>query len=234
MSDFFKKIKSVFIEEDPNAKPVEKPQPKPTQSQQPAQIPVVITQQSSAPVYQAPPVSSSSYGGGEVNQKFMDILLNAMASANLDGFDYLEFRQSLLSLAKMPMDEQTRYRSAFVMAQTMGATSQKLSDTAGHYLQVLKNEEKRFGDALIKQRSEQIGAKESEINNLGKVIEQKTRQIAQLSQEIETHRAQMEQMKQDISGAVVKIETTQQSFAVTYQSIIAQIQQDIDKIKAYL
>ncbi len=232
MSDFFKKIKSVFVVEDETP---QKDQPKAKQSapQQQQSAPTPVQQQPSAPIYTPPMPTMSSYGG-EINQKFMDILLNAMAGANLDGFDYLEFRQSLISLAKMPMDEQTRYQSAFVMAQTMGATAQKLGDTAGHYLQILKNEEKRFGDALVKQRAEQVGAKEGEINNFGKVIEQKTKQIAQLSQEIEAHRAQMEQMKQDISGAVVKIETTQQSFAITYQSLLGQIQQDIDKIKMYL
>ena len=40
----------------------------------------------------------------------------------------------------MPMDEQTRFQSAFAMAQTLGATTEHLMHSANHYLEILKKE----------------------------------------------------------------------------------------------
>ena len=74
----------------------------------------------------------------------MDVLAEALQNNNIDGVDYFEFRQSLLSLSKISMDEKTRYQSAFAMAQAMGATPKQLIETAEHYLNVLKNEEHKF------------------------------------------------------------------------------------------
>ena len=81
---------------------------------------------------------------GKADQKFIDILLNAIDKNNLEGFDYLEYKTSLQGLDSMSMDEATRYKSAFVMAKTMGVTPTKLLSSAKHYVGVLNKEEKKF------------------------------------------------------------------------------------------
>ena len=73
-----------------------------------------------------PSIDASSAGTERPSKKFIEVLLGALDKNNLKGFDYLEFKQSLQSLAKMPMDEATKYQSAFAMAQTMGATPEKI------------------------------------------------------------------------------------------------------------
>ena len=101
--------------------------------------------QKTVPNKQSAVVQESSKGSpGKVTSKFVNVLLGAMEQANLDGFDYLEYKQSLNSLAKMPMDVKTRFQSAFAMAQTMGANPKKLMDSALHYINVLKKEEVKF------------------------------------------------------------------------------------------
>ena len=84
------------------------------------------------------PISSLSPSSGKVNSKFLEVLLKAMDANDLDGFDYLEFKQSLKSLEKMPMDEKTRYQSAMAVAQTLGGSPQQLVQTAQHYINILK------------------------------------------------------------------------------------------------
>ncbi|MCB0662113.1 MAG: hypothetical protein KDC24_05200, partial [Saprospiraceae bacterium] len=41
---------------------------------------------------------------GKAHPKFTEILFQAMENNNLEGFDYLEYKKSLQSLAKMPME----------------------------------------------------------------------------------------------------------------------------------
>ena len=156
------------------------------------------------PVPKVVPTASS----GKVTTKFMTVLLKAMEANNLDGFDYLEFKQSLKSLEKMPMDEQTRFKSAFAMAQTMGATPDHLVKTADHYIRVLLSEEEKFGQALAKQKTKQIGDKQNQIQQLENIIQEKKKTIEKLKKEIEEHAKGMEAMKAEISDATVKVEST--------------------------
>jgi hypothetical protein len=171
---------------------------------------------------------------GQVTDRFVEVLLGAMEKHNLDGFDYLEYKNSLKSLEKMPMDEQTRYQSAFAMAKTMGATPDKLVAAAGHYLKVLQSEEKKFEQALVNQRKRQIGGREQQIKDLENGIKQKTAHIKKLTQDIENSQKQLNAIKSEISGAVVKVENTKNDFIASYNAIVSQIQKDVANMKKFL
>lgn len=171
---------------------------------------------------------------GKVTSKFMDILLKAMESQNLDGFDYLEYKQSLRSLEKMPMDEPTRYQSAFAMAQTMGATPDKLVKTAQHYIDVLKKEEAKFEEALANQQQKQIDNKQGEVEELDKLIQSKAEQIKRLTQEIEQHQRKAEQLKKGMKEASAKVQSTKNNFIASYNALVSQISQDIERMRKYL
>ncbi len=171
---------------------------------------------------------------GKASSKFTNILLQAMEANNLDGFDYLEYKNSLHNLAKMPMDEKTRYQSAFAAASTMGATPAKLIKTANFYIDVLKKEETKFGQALANQKNKQIGDKAQLIQQHDNLIKEKTKQIERLKKEIADHQAKSEQMKKSISAATVKVETTKNNFVASYNLVLSQIQRDIENMKKYL
>lgn len=219
MSDFLKKFKSVFVIEEPekaNASSAQQPEPK-----TPAAAPPPV----------APPVAASE---GAVTDKFMGILSSALEKSNQPGFDYFEFRQSLINLAKMPMDEATRFHSAYAMAQTMGITSQKLLESAQFYLNVLAAEQAKFNEAHAQQRARLIGNREEEIKNLELAVQQKAEQIKQLTQQMEEHRQRSEQIRSEINESTVKIETTKADFEATFAVVSGQLQDDAAKIKQYL
>ncbi len=180
------------------------------------------------------PVSPAKATDGQIRDKFINILFGAMEKNNLDGFDYLEFKQTLRNLAKMSMDEPTRFQSAFASAQTMGATPEKLINAAQHYLNVLGQEEHKFQQALNNQRSKQIGDKENNIKQLAQQIQQKQKQIEQLQKEIESDKAAMSKMENEVSGATVKVEQTKNDFVASYQALVNQIKTDIENMKKYL
>ncbi|MEM6697744.1 MAG: hypothetical protein AAF599_05070, partial [Bacteroidota bacterium] len=166
--------------------------------------------------------------------KFTEVLLGSMEKADLEGFDYLEYKKSLQSLAKMPMDEATRYKSAYAMAQTMGVSPDKLVQTAQHYIDALSKEEQKFEQALQSQKEKQVGSKLQQYKQLEQLISKKAEQIKLLTQEIEQHQKQMDATKKEVSNASVKIETTKNNFIASYNMLVAKIQEDIDKMKQYL
>ncbi len=223
MSDFFSKIKSVFVVEDENAA-------KNQTANQPAESKPSSTNSTPAAVSAPRPVAS----GGAINEKFADILFTAIEKNNQEGFDYFEYKQSLKNLAKMSMDEATRYQSAFAMAQTMGVTTAKLLDSAKFYLQILVGEQAKFNEAHIQQRARLIGNREDEIKNLEATIQQKTEQIQQLTRQIEEHRQGSEKIRAEIQDSTIKIESTKTDFEVTFQAVAGQIQDDVQKMQNYL
>lgn len=223
-----KQLKSLFIVEDEtsDAKKKTAPAARKAPARNPAQPrPITVT----------PTVSQSAEGrAGKVTDKFMNVLLGAMERANLEGFDYLEFKKSLRSLAKMPMDDKTRFQSAFAMAQSMGVTPQHLLNSANHYIQALHQEEQKFEQALAKQRQQQIGDRERQIQQLDQLVKSKAEQIKKLTEEIEKHQREAEKMRADIQQKTSKIETTKNDFIATYNQLVGQIGDDVVKMKEYL
>lgn len=217
----FKNIKSLFIveEEDTKAKPQPPSKPK-------EQVPVSKQETVSS--------KPTTNGAGQVTQEFTEILFKAMEQANPQGFDYMEFKQSLQSLKKMQLDDPTRYQSAFAMAQTLGATMDKLVQSAQFYLDVLKTEQQKFAEVVNNQRSKLIGNRQQQIDQLGQTIQSKEEQIKKLTQEIEAHRQQMDQLKKEISEATIKVESTQNNFTASYNALAGQIQADMENMKQFL
>lgn len=181
-----------------------------------------------------PTPQKSTPRAGKVTTKFTDILLGAMEQANLDGFDYLEYKKSLKSLQKMKMDEATIYQSAFAMAQTMNATPAHLIETAQHYLKVLLQEEQKFEKALENQQESRIGSKRKEKQSLAEQIKAKEEQIKKLQAEIKAHQEKLSSLDQEIQKAVDSIEGTKGDFFASYQNLTKQIEADVDKMKQYL
>jgi len=223
MSDFLKKFKSVFIVEEESGN-----QQAGTSTQHPAEMtsappkPAVAADQPNAPI------------PGSISNKFVEALAAALEKNNQEGFDYFEFRQALKNLAKMPMDEQTRYHSAFAMAQTMGITNVRLIESAKHYLNVLNIEQSHFSEAHKQQKAKLIGTREEEAQQLEASIQEKAEKIKQLTQEIEQNRQKSDQIRKEISESTVKIENTRADFETTFASVVSQIQDDVAKIQQYI
>ena len=212
-----KKLKSLFIVEVEDNK-----KKKPSKKKQ-------------EPVPNPPSVQESSTGEpGKISDQFLEVLFAAMEKHNLKGFDYLEFKQSLLSLKKMDMDDATRFRSAYAMAQTMGASADHLIKTADHYIKVLADEEKKFELALAKQNEQRVGNKQKEIQQLDQLIKEKEAQIKALQKQIDEHKKQVNSLREALKGAMKKLETTKNNFIASYNSLVEQIYRDVENMKKYL
>lgn len=169
-----------------------------------------------------------------LDQKSVDFLTNALEKNNLPGFDYLEYKMALGALAKMEMDEATSFRSAFATASTVGLTKTRLLETADHYKKVLNKERSQFDVALKKQMQQRVASKQQEVEKLKEQIVKHQEKIAQLQAQINKYQTTIDGADALIEEAKQKIIGTQSSFEMTHQSILNQIEKDVENIKKYL
>lgn len=223
-----KKLKSWFVVEEEGSK-------KPTTSANRSPNAAPKTSPSTKePATNTTPTTPVTAGEGKISERFTNILLEAMEKADQPGFDYLEFKKALQNLKKMNMDEGTRFKSAYAMAQSMEVTPAQLIASAKHYLSTLSNEEQKFGKALQNQQQSQISDRRKEITDLDKNILQLEDQIKELQKKITAARKKKAATQKGIDQAAAKIQSTQNDFSVTYRAITGQIQGDIANMEQYL
>ncbi len=225
----FKKLKSVFVveEEGKSTKPTtSKNKTTPAAKSSPTKPKSAAKSQPSA--------APKSSGQAKPENKFVDMLLRSIEANNIEGFDYLEYKQSLQSLMKIESDEAKRYQNAYAMAQTMGLTKKKLNDSIKRYLQILDGEEKKFSEAFEKQKSTQVIQREQNVSNLKKSIQAKQQQIKKLQAEIKEAETELNKTEGKINESLAKVEATKDGFYASYQMVVGQIKADAEKIKQYL
>jgi len=228
----FKKLKSLFVV-DEGGSSNSSASPQKTNTPAEKSNPQAAVNQSTA-ANEKPQYDKNNPPKGQPSEKFINRLLGAIEEHNVKGFDYLEYKQSLQNLSGVEMDEETKYKSALAMAKTMGATPQKMIDSANHYIKVLNNEETKFMDAFKNQQTLQVNNRNSEIKKLEDTIVLKQQKIEQLTKEIEEHKKALEQRKASINQAHAKVQATKTSFYHAYHIVVQQIQDDVDKMKKYL
>lgn len=228
----FKKLKSLFIVEDENA--AKQAAEKAPSKAKPGQKPTAAAPRSSKAAPATSGYDKNNPPQGKPQEKFVNRLLKALEENNPQGFDYLEYKQAVQNLSKVDMDESTRFKSALAMATSMGATPDKLISSAGQYLRVLGNEEKKFLDAFNNQRNLQASSQNNEIKKLEDGIKQRQAQIAKMQKEIEAATKALESKKAGISQANAKVQATKDGFYVAYHIVTQQISQDVEKMKQYL
>lgn len=221
----FKNLKALFITEDEEQK-APKPKEKANQPEKTAEPAKSATSASSA--------QKISTASGELDSKILDRLLKIIDDNNLDGFDYLEYKKSLKALEKMPMDEATKYRSAFATASTMGVTLDKLVESTKHYLGVLKSENSHFINASKAEVKRRISDKESQLDQFDNIIKEKSERIRVLTEEIAKHQKQIEDLKKEIEKGQGKIAKTQIDFERSYLYLKNQLDEDIIRMQKYL
>ena len=225
----FKKLKSVFVveEEGKSTNPTtSKNKTTPAAKSSPTKPKSAAKSQPSA--------APKSSGQAKPENKFVDMLLRSIEANNIEGFDYLEYKQSLQSLVKIESDEAKRYQNAYAMAQTMGLTKKKLNDSIKRYLQILDGEEKKFSEAFEKQKSTQVIQREQNVANLKQSIQAKQQQIKKLQAEIKEAETELNKTEGKINESLAKVEATKEGFYASYQMVVGQIKADSEKIKQYI
>ncbi len=169
-----------------------------------------------------------------LDEKSVDFLTKALEKANLPGFDYVEFKQAITNLAKMNIDEPTAFKSAFGTAMTMGLTKEKLLETAKHYKDVLQKEKEQFDASFQKQQESKIGTNLKSVEELTRKIADSEEKIRALQTEIDQARTKIRELDYEREQSYSKIEDAKNKFTFTHQSIINQIDKDVQNIQIFI
>jgi len=234
MSDLLKKIKGIFVEDTgANDSPkVNSENLKKDAMTQATSTSAANAVSANTSFRAAMPIDINS--SEKPDEKFFDILFRALEQSNLPGYDYFEFKQTLKQLATLNMDEATRYKSAYAMAQTMGATNSLLVNTALQYIQILQNERNKFSSSADNQRKQQIDTRKAQTVDIDKSIQDKQNMIESLNKDI----AAMKQKRNDINAELELTEKkwsqTTADFERAFSFVTSEIETDITKIKNYI
>ncbi len=212
----FKNLKSLFVitEEEKSAAPAQPSQVKDKQ----------VAGESASKVVAPKPIDNT----------ILDRLIKAIEDNNQAGFDYLEYRRSLKSLAALPMEESIKFQSAFATASTMDVTLEKLLDSIEFYKKVLLNEKDNFFKASKQQYAQNVEGRIKEKQTVGDLIKEKSLAIQKLTEEIRAHQAHMEELNKLVENAEAKISETSESFTQALQVLMSQMEQDGEKLKQYI
>lgn len=216
-----KNIMSLFFVQDETTKQTENQEHKNNSNN----IPPPINKQNTFP-----PIPTDA----SIDQRIFDSLQQALTNNNMEGYDYMEFRNALQSLAGIIADEAMRFKSAFATVAPMGVTAQKLVDSAKFYKNILLQEQDKFNQALSSQIDNSVGAKQKQADELKAMMQKKAEEIGRLTQEIQAHEQEIAQLHSQISEVVVKIESTKNNFDYTLQTIVNQMDTDLISIEKHL
>ncbi len=170
----------------------------------------------------------------QLDKKSLDFLLKAIAKNNQSGFDYLEFKQALIRLKNMDVEDEIAIKTAFATASTVGLTKDKLLQSADYYLNILKDEFKQFNNALDKQIESKVHSKEKLKSSLASKQSSIEKKIQALTEELDEVKTKLNSIDRETEAARQKIEETSERFEKTLKSITIRIESDIDQFKSKL
>lgn len=178
--------------------------------------------------------TKSLFSAEGLDERSLEFLSNAIEKNNLPGFDYFEFKRAVTALLQMQLDESTSYKSAFATAATVGLTKDKLIETAGYYRDVLHREKEQFDKALDSQNATKVTSREQEVKRLRDQIDRHKVEIERLQNEMAGYLNQIDQAETSVKLEAEKLTKTKTAFEKTHQSLLLQIDRDVENMHKYL
>jgi hypothetical protein len=243
----FDKIKGLVVETDdvpaPTTPPTTASAPQPVTQQAVYQQPVmsqpVAGMSSPAAMSVVSPttnVNPSAVFSPNVgfNQEMYDKIMTVLEKNNMEGFDYFEFRQSILNANSMPLPEADKYRTIYSMAKPFGVTRDKLLTSIDFYIQKLDEHKQGFGNYIATLREQEIISREQKKTGNETLIQQKSDLIRQLNEEISALTQENTTLATEVYAQNAQITAKEQSFAATFDVVVKQLTDDKTKIDTYI
>jgi len=215
-----KKILSFFINESTEPTQV-KPVPEtPTEQPKPA------------PAATVPNVA----GTANVDRKFVEHFVDLLEKANLPGPDYFEFKQALQSMDSLGLGEEKQFQAAWASFKAMGGIKDNsiLKTSADQYLSVLSKDRESFLKDVERAIKERVGSLTDEVKKLEDNNTAYAQEIANLQKKIDDNKNRLGQISGEVAEQSSKLNANRDSFEITYQSFVEQINSDLSKINQYL
>jgi hypothetical protein len=218
----FGKLKDfVFTIEKTEDDKVQKPAPK-------AQV------ASTQPTTATMPFTASTVVGSAVNQEMLDMLMKSISEANISGFDYIEFRDSVAKMSSVPMTEEQKFIAVFSTAQTVGATLPVLISSVDHYIEVVNKQREGFLQNVKDVTVQEVDSRNAKIAESDAKIADANQKIADLNTFIIESQKQKEVLQNELVLQQQQINSTTSSFESTYNLVVGRLNEDKTKLTTYL
>ena len=182
------------------------------------------------------PTVQNAAGTAEVDRKFVQHFVELLEKANLPGPDYFEYKQALRSMEGLGLGEEKQFQAAWASFKAMGGITDNaiLKTSADQYLSILGKDRESFLKDVERAIKERVGSLNDELKKLEDNNNAYIQEIANLQKKIDDNKNRLGQISGEISEQSAKINANKDSFEVTYQSFVSQINSDLSKINQYL
>lgn len=170
--------------------------------------------------------SSSVVITGDTNKYDADFDA-VMKECNVPGPDYYEFMQAINNPALAALPEQQRYIATFAPISAMGATKDKLVETANFYLGKLEEQKSSFETRLSRTRENRVDSKLKE-------VEQLKDENDRMTQRMQENIKKIGELTAESNEATVQLNAAQTTFEMALKKKTDMIQSHITNIQNYL
>lgn len=170
----------------------------------------------------------------KVNEEMHQSLLTLIEENNIDGFDYLEFIESVQKMSAVSLPENEKYKLVYSTAQSFGVTVDKLVDAVDHYLKVLAKHKDGFQAHVNSQVENEVNERKKKIELLEKQTQELNAKIAEITQQIASNTTEISTLNQEAAQQEIKINMVAQDFNTTYEHVVNRMQTDKEKLRSYL
>lgn len=172
----------------------------------------------------------------EDSKKFIDILFKALETKNQEGFDYLEFMQSISNIRNQNLtdDEIKLFQTGFSLAKTMNVSKQSLIESGKHYLGVLEEEKNHFYSSLSNNAKVKLDEKNQEITDIQKSLEEDKVKLEALRNTIMKNEQRKNSLTEELKQAEQKLTSVKSAFNTAFMSLSEKLKSDLTKIDKYL
>lgn len=235
----FKKVMSVFMEVEEDGKEA----PQTTNEEQtpaPAVAPTAPTTVGAVtPTHVAPPMQQmaphmSAPVVAGVNDEMASMLFAAIDEANIEGFDYIEFRDTVNQMGNTGMTEHNKFLAVFTTASAMGLTREKLLSSIDHYVSVISSKREGFISHVEGMLEKEVQGRHDAIMNIDEECVKAQEEIAALNLKIQEAQQQKLTLQNEANTQKMEIENTRASFEATFQMVNGKLETDKKNIEMYI
>jgi flagellar biosynthesis chaperone FliJ len=175
-------------------------------------------------------VTSTNIADPKISEKLKKVLTDS----NFPGPDYFEFKQQLDALSDIIPDELTRYKAAYKSLVVQGVTKDKITDSAGKYVEILTAENNKFSEAISQKNSTDIDLKTQEAKVLNTENVNMQKQIDVLNAKISENSQKIKGLGAEVQKAQVEISDARKRFENTLNIFVNEIKTNANKVESYI
>jgi hypothetical protein len=151
-----------------------------------------------------------------VNPEMMAEIVAAVEAADIEGYDYLELKQSLKNMAALPLTEEQKIAAAFATVANQ-TSREKILDSITHYIGIVDKSESSFMETAAQKEIRDIGGRDEKIKQIDADLQKKSDMIVQLTAEITKLQEDKSKISQEKVEKQLKIDNVRASYKATAQ-----------------